>query len=217
MFHRCFEKFTRNISSHRGRKKKKNFNRGGEETRVVNSVGRVDRELRSFRFLPRRWRETSLRPSANETRPPPTFRLILTRIKSCRRESAVIYRAWNAVKKEEKAIWFRVKIPSREKFENNIRIIRVLELSNFIELERRSDSKGRLVSPPFWKRFFLEKNWIRSRTERIVDSVIRIVKLADLYRSPRRVSKEWRERKKEKKERIKILTFPFKRHSRTGS
>lgn len=35
----------RNISSHRGRKKKKNFNRGGEETRVVNSVGRVDREL----------------------------------------------------------------------------------------------------------------------------------------------------------------------------
>lgn len=200
MFHRCFEKFTRNISSHRVGKKKKEF----QPRRRRDSSCKLGRSswswiIRSFRFLPRRWRETSLRPSANETRPPPTFRLILTRIKSCRRESAVIYRAWNAVKKEEKAIWFRVKIPSREKFENNIRIIRVLELSNFIELERRSDSKGkRLVSPPFWKRFFLEKNWIRSRTERIVDSVIRIV---GRFVSIASKSIERVERKKEKKKK----------------
>lgn len=64
----------------------------------------------------------------------------------------------------------------------------------------------------FWKKIGFDR---LSRTKRIVDSVITIV---GRFVSIASKSIERVERKKEKKkERIKILTFPFKRQSRTGS
>lgn len=91
-----------------------------------------------------------------------------------------------------------MKIPSRrEKFENNIRIIRVLELSNFIELKRRSDSKGKdsflrhFENGFFWKKI---RSILADRTNRVIRIVGRFVSIAS--KSIERV-----ERKKEKKKK----------------